>query len=425
MKLMYLTNIVPEQIDGIEGKNIVVTGGWFHSVVSAISAIEGIDLAIVIPNKNVTSIVSGVQGGLFYYMYPEKNAKRYLKSTEKYLREIVEMFNPDIINVFGTEYPRTLSMVNATDDKKIVITLTGIISKIAEHYYGSMPNKYKKLGWRVLLRPFLNIPTLYEGKKDFQTRGRLEIDAVKKCRYFIGRTRFDEAFINEVNRYAHYYKCNESLRTSFYENSWEYEKCAKHTIMLPQAGYPVKGFEVFIKELSKLKERYPDVKAFVPGPSVFAKDSSIKKKILILASDYDSYLKKEIDRYNLWENLVFTGMLNEQELVNVMKGCNVFVLPSAIENSPNTLGEAMLLGMPCVASCVGGVMDLLTDGVDGFIYPYDEPHIMSHYISKLFDDPNLSCTIGQNAKKRANSTHNITLNIESLIRIYREVLHDN
>ena len=47
---------------------------------------------------------------------------------------------------------------------------------------------------------------------------------------------------------------------------------------------------------------------------------------------------------------------------------DVFLLPSQSENSPNSLGEAMLLGLPCVASNAGGIPDMLADGQEGLLY---------------------------------------------------------
>ena len=65
-------------------------------------------------------------------------------------------------------------------------------------------------------------------------------------------------------------------------------------------------------------------------------------------------------------------------------------MPSTIENSPNSLGEAMLLGLPCISSHVGGVANMLVHGVEGFLYPSDEPYMISYYVCKLFENDNLA-----------------------------------
>lgn len=70
---------------------------------------------------------------------------------------------------------------------------------------------------------------------------------------------------------------------------------------------------------------------------------------------------------------------------------HVFLLPSAIENSSNSLGEAMLLGMPCVASNSGGTQDILEHKKEGYLYPYTEPAMCAEYISKIFENDELAC----------------------------------
>jgi glycosyltransferase involved in cell wall biosynthesis len=428
MKVLLLTNIVPPQISGIIGRKKVVTGGWLHSIVDYLSKQPKMEIGICVPDGRTEVLVSGAINGLTYYFYPEKNSSEYLLQTDKIFSEILNDFNPDIINIFGTEYPRTLSMINSAHNAKVVITMTGIISIYANHYFGRVPIRMQLPNWRLIFKlgkKFMNIPTLWDGRKEFIKRGRYEIEAINKAKYIIGRTRFDKAFVLNENPDIKYFHCNESLRNPFYNNDWSFEKCIKHSIFLPQAGYPIKGFEVFLEGLKILKRKYQDVKVFIPGVSVFALKNSIKSKIKIIASDYDSYIKKLVDRYGLWENITFVGLLDEEEMMMTMKKCNVFVLPSAVENSPNTLGEAMLLGMPCVSACVGGVQDLMSDSKEGFLYPYDEPHIMAYQISTIFDDADTAKRLGNNAKKRASVTHNLENNMRQLIDIYTKVLEEN
>jgi len=422
MKVLLLTNIIAPEFSEIIGKKTVVTGGWLHTVVEFLSKQNDIELAVVMPNRNGKEIVSGSNSNITYYFYPERTDKVYQKQTEIYFKAIIDEFNPDIINAFGTEYPRTFSLMNVADCNKVIITMTGIISLYAEHYMGSMPIKYYFPSLRILFRPFINIPTLWEGQKDFINRGKYEVLTMKKAQHIIGRTRFDHAFAYIKSPNAFYYHCNESLRTAFYSSQWNFNECQKYTIILPQAGYPIKGFEVFLEALAILKENYPNIKVIVPGRSSFSVSNLIKRRLLINSSDYDSYIEKKIIEYNLWDNIEFVGLLNVCEMVDRMIKSNIFVLPSAIENSPNTLGEAMILGMPCVASCVGGIQDMILDSIEGYLYPYDEPHIMAYQIHKYFNDPKMAEEMGKRARIRALKTHNVEINMKNLLVIYKKII---
>lgn len=64
-------------------------------------------------------------------------------------------------------------------------------------------------------------------------------------------------------------------------------------------------------------------------------------------------------------------MLDEKQMVQQYLNANVFVLASAVENSPNSLNEAMITGTPCIVSYVGGIGNRMRMGEDGFLYPQD------------------------------------------------------
>ena len=84
---------------------------------------------------------------------------------------------------------------------------------------------------------------------------------------------------------------------------------------------------------------------------------------------YGKYLKKLIRENQLEEKINMLGRIDAEEMKKQYLSCQVFVCPSVLENSPNSVGEAMLLGVPCVAANVGGIHNILTDGGDGFLYP--------------------------------------------------------
>ena len=121
-------------------------------------------------------------------------------------------------------------------------------------------------------------------------------------------------------------------------------------------------------------------------------------------------------------NIHFTGILDEQEMCDRYLKSSVFVCPSSVENSPNSLGEAMLLGVPCVASCVGGIPDMLTHGKEGFMYQANAPHMLAHYVCRIFESDDLALSFSERARERALRTHNVEMNTRRLIEIYGEII---
>ena len=102
---------------------------------------------------------------------------------------------------------------------------------------------------------------------------------------------------------------------------------------------------------------YPDLRIYIAGEDPTKLPfRSVKRHIA-----YPAYLCGLIDELGLSSHVNFTGLLGSTEMAERMCRSQVFVLPSLIENSPNTLGEAMLLGVPAVAAYVGGIPSMARD----------------------------------------------------------------
>ena len=118
---------------------------------------------------------------------------------------------------------------------------------------------------------------------------------------------------------------------------------------------------------------------------------------------YQNYTKTLIRQLGLQEAVHYTGPLNEQAMCEQYLHSSLYVLCSSMENSPNSLGEAMLLGMPCVASAMGGVSSLLTHEREGLLYPSEDENALAAAILALLEDPARARQLGKAA--RARVTH--------------------
>ena len=100
---------------------------------------------------------------------------------------------------------------------------------------------------------------------------------------------------------------------------------------------------------------------------------------------------------------------------------NIFVSASSIENSPNSVCEAMILGVPVISSMVGGMVDLLEHGVNGFYYQADAPYMLRYYIKKIFEDTDLAKRISKNEIETAEKRHDRADIIKDLKSIYESI----
>ena len=215
---------------------------------------------------------------------------------------------------------------------------------------------------------------------------------------------------------AKYHFCNETLRETFYEGGWSYDSCKKHRIFASSCLYPIKGFHYLLEAMPIILRRYPDTVISVTGGSFFA-DSFLGR---LRQQTYFRYLQRFCRRNGLTDKIEFLGQLNAEAMKRAFLDANVFVLSSTIENSPNSLGEAMLLGVPCVASDVGGVTNMLHPG-EGYVYPSTAPYMLAHDIMEVFAMEDRAAELGAAARAHARKTHDPEKNLRDLLAIYREI----
>jgi glycosyltransferase involved in cell wall biosynthesis len=100
-------------------------------------------------------------------------------------------------------------------------------------------------------------------------------------------------------------------------------------------------------------------------------------------------------------------------------------MPSYIENSPNNLCEAMILGMPCVATFAGGTGSLLKDGEEGILIQDGDPYVLAGAILELKNYPEKAVEMSQKARASALKRHNVESVTEQYLNIYREIIENN
>ena len=100
-------------------------------------------------------------------------------------------------------------------------------------------------------------------------------------------------------------------------------------------------------------------------------------------------------------------------------------LPSFLENSPNSLGEAMLIGTPTAVSPVGGVLSIVQNEISTLVFPTDDHVMMAHQIDRIFSDDNLAIKLSNNAKRIAMVRHQTKETIEQYINIYKNIIENH
>ena len=306
---------------------------------------------------------------------------QYDPRIEEDLRRITEEFQPDVIHCFGTEYPHTLALCRSFPQKeKILITIQGLCAVYADAYDADLPERVIK---RVTFRDFLKKDSIPEQREKYARRGEMEKESISLAGNVGGRTPWDRYYAGKWNPNARYFVMRETLRRNFYEGRWDAQQCQPYSIFLSQGDYPIKGLHYMLKAMPKILGRRPEARVYVAGNGITAY-GTLKEKLKI--SSYGKYLRELIKENHLEDKVFFLGKLSADEMKERYLKSSLFVCPSSIENSPNSLGEAMLLGMPCVTADVGGIPGIFEGGEDGVIYRGHRP-LQDDFYKAVTDAP--------------------------------------
>lgn len=414
MKIMWIANLpLPEMAERI-GMNTPM-GGWLTALSGQLVKTEEIEFIYCFPQARTKSLIQKkLDKIMFYGFYEDMGALAYDETMEKVLMDIYTSEQPDVVHIFGSEYFHAYAAVRSGIDlDRIVISIQGIMSLIAKHYCTGISVKDRLFPVREKAG---KINYLEKEKKKYQIHGLYEDYVLKHINFFEGRTDFDEAYVKLMNPSGKYFKCSRILRKSFYEGQWQAADCEPYSVFLSQASYPVKGIHIFLQALGMLKELIPEVRVYVGGQNICAGKAN---------SPYGKYIKRIMKEYHLEEQVCFLGSLNEKNMQERFLKANVFVMPSVIENSPNSLAEAMILGVPCVAADVGGVSSMMKHAKEGYIYRVDEPHMLAYYLYKLMSDRELAQSFSECARKRALGDYDEAKNTQKVLDMYREIVGQN
>ena len=130
------------------------------------------------------------------------------------------------------------------------------------------------------------------------------------------------------------------------------------------------------------------------------------KAMLTVIGGGDQRGYKELcERLQIVGNVEFLGFQSAEQIARHHLDCQVFVLPSGNENSPNTLAEAMVSGMPVIATAVGGIPSMVKDGETGVLFPSRDPAHLAKVIVQLLEHPEERARLGRNAQQVARERH--------------------
>lgn len=413
MRVLWLCNLILPDFAEEFGVKKNPYGGWMTGMLHALDGEKSYEIGLCFPIKDIERMRDGVINGISVYSFHNNSEYPYIVSQDRIDRfiEIIKQYKPDIVHIWGSEYAWCLEMVVACEKMGLldqtVINIQGLVSVCAQHFLSGITDICGDVAVKYIVE-------ISKEKDLFEKRGINEETAIKKVKHVVGRTEWDKACITMINPCVEYNFVGEILRDEIYGvvGQWNYDKCDKHRIFVSQASYPIKGFHYLLTILPDIIKKYPDVKVYVGGNDiVHAKEKTA----------YAILLSELIETLDLREYVIFLGGLDCQGMIEQYKKANVFLSVSSIENSSNSLCEAMLVGTPVVSSYVGGVPSFVFHNENGLLYPESELLMLEYMILELFENKKLCEKISENAVNSMSEYVSKEKAVKGMMNVYEKI----
>ena len=415
MKILWFTNIPMPDVNRYYGKEVMNTGGWMGALLELLKGKPELEIGVVTACSHFPDSQFQVDGVDYFIvkqhsakfrrsLFPVDNNPAYLNQCVK----IVNTFKPDLVHIHGTERFYALMMSKAMVQYPVVVSIQGIIDACSEWYrwFGKLPlidilsaSAYSSIKFSGLLWE------LREAKQ----KARREREYFRTGKYFFGRTDWDRAYLSYFNDHALYFKVNRVLREPFWKHQWTLDGCKKHRAIFTNIRHPRKGAELLLDAMKKLKSLYPDIELIFIGSLGYG--------------GYAKYLEKKI--YALGGSVKILGQMNADAMVKELCNAHVFVSASYIDNSPNSVAEAQLVGMPVISSYTGGIPSMVEEGKTGLFFPTGDVPLLVSKIKTIFENDALAIKLGENARKTARKRHNPQAIVDAKLAAYEKIFRDS
>ena len=303
-----------------------------------------------------------------------------IHKVKKYLQKIVNDF--DILHIHGTEHQYEVMSIGLKIPK--VISMQGIMSE----YIKVVPlSRWKQvLEWR--------LSAFYE------------MQSIPKNYYYSCRTNWDSAFIRSNNSQAEIHMIWEIIREDFF---YDHFSSKRKNVLFVGGKNPIKG----LKEL------------------LCAYDSSVQSlgfNLIVLGQctikDIQNIVNKEkLESINI-ANIDCRGMQDSRDMIKAYEESYCLVHPTYIDNSPNSVCEAQLSGLPVIATDVGGVSSLIENEQTGLLIAHG-PKAIEIAIKKLHDDGLLREHISKESRRVARERHDPKIILSKTIAMYKKVINES
>ncbi len=412
--VLWFVNKVPLDVARAAGET-GVRGGWIDAYVEIARTLPDLELTVAFPDWTRRSPDTSI-GGVRYVGLPTGDdgsapariltrwrhdaAPRDLVAAASAL---VRAVAPDLVHVHGADGPWGPALADC--GAPVLLSVQGSPTAIRGVYSRGIDRHYVR---SLSLTDFLRGVGGVHRYLSLRSRASSEARAMAAASHVAGRTDWDRRLAAVMAPQAAYHHCDEPLRTGFGDASWDPRTAIAGRILSVSGQYPLKGVGTLLRAFATLRAMRPETTLVIAG--------------LPSTSEDERAAVRHASALGLGGCVTLAGELDEASLIEELRRASVCVNPSHMENSSNALCEAQVVGVPCVASCAGGLVSIADHGSAALLVQDGDPEALAGAVLSLLDDPDGAMRLGQRAKALAAERHDRERIRTQLSGIYAEML---
>ena len=364
---------------------------WIVTLADELSKVKDVELHIVSEFTNISKSFDCIQNNIHFHclrsalaipflcrgyagMIPYDAFSQFKKSRHN-LRKKISEISPDIVHAHGTEGPNGIVAVESNYPH--IISLQGIVTKLVE----INPNyRYRKIAL-------------------------LEKEVLRRGKNFIAKTAFAKEIIRKYNPEAAVFHIDNIVHPSFFKvaRNGRLEK----NIVYAGAISPDKGVKELINAFGKISPEYPDYFLTLIGGG---------------SEKYLQHLKNFAESLKVDGRIRWLGFQTHTQIAETFRKAAVLTFPSKMDTSPNVVAEAMVSGLPVIATSVGGIPDMIKHRETGYLINQPTAPLIYEALKKVLSDVEFCHNIGKNGQDEARIRFSREANLDKIIKAYRSIL---
>lgn len=299
-------------------------------------------------------------------------------------------------------------------------TTVSLYRLLRKRHYDVVQSSLSPANWHTLIAcKFTNIPSVICEEHSYEERYNKKLGIVfrkfnrffaKYCHYIIVPSNFVASKISDeegipIDKFKLIYNAIDPLKFEVKESKHMlrtgYNFPLENKVLIYVATLSkIKGHIYLLKAFEDIIRYYPDIKLVLVG------DGPLKKELA-------SYTRSRL----IHHNVLFLGC--RRDIPKLLKCSDIFISPTLVEGFGINLLEAMYMGLPCIASNVGGIPEIITHDYSGLLVRPGNPSELRDKIVKLIEDKELADRLGKAGQKSVKERFLPSLYVQKLEQLWK------